>query len=231
MSRSKRSPLLHRGIKARRVYPRAQIHRNVGRETDRASSPESGALMLDLFTILEFDPNVQYFQRQPVTINHTDKLGNQSSFEPEFLITYRRDIEPACFMKPLLCDVMVRADALQKCSDFQDQIRAAKDYARGRDWRYQILTEREIRTPYLENARLLLPCYKLRADSEYDRVMLSTLDRLGEIKVEVLLNACSKTHTDTVKLWNSLYQLVAFGRIGTNLRTQFNMQSIIWCGD
>jgi hypothetical protein len=69
--------------------------------------------MRDFFTILDFDLNVQYYQRQPASVTYTDPSGAQSAFTPEFLITYRRDIEPARRMRPLLCDVMTRQDVFE----------------------------------------------------------------------------------------------------------------------
>jgi len=231
MSRSKRLPLVHRGIQAQPIHPCARIDKNIGRETHRAPSLESEVLMLDFFTILEFDLQIQYFQRQPVKIEYLDALANRGTFLPEFLITYRRDIEPAFFMKPLLCDVLVRADVFNKWPDFRHRVRAAHNYAQGRNWSYHILTEREIRTPYLDNARRLLPYRSLRSESEYDRLLLNSLHKLGLIKVESLLNLCSNTGADVVKLGNSLFQLIALGWVKTDLRKRFGMQSDVWIHD
>src|SRR2546421_12629676 len=108
-----RMPLLHRGVNATRIYPGATRPESLGRETDGAASPASAALPRDFFTILDFDLNVQYYQRQPVSVTYTDPSGAQSAFTPEFLITYRRDIEPARRMRPLLCDVMTRQDVFE----------------------------------------------------------------------------------------------------------------------
>lgn len=231
MSESKRMPLIHRGVNAERIYPCAPIDKYKGRETDRAINPESACLMLDFFTILEFDAKIQYFQRQPVTLEYCEHSGIKRYFTPEFLITYRRDIQPARLMKPLLCDVMTRRDVLRNWSDWQPCVKSAHRYAQQRNWIYRILTERQIRTPYLENARLLLPYFAVRTKPEYHRILLNNLLRLGKTKIEVLLDACSTTHPDSVDLWNSLYQLIAFGRIGMNLHKRFDLQSIIWHND
>src|SRR2546421_5159544 len=163
MSRGKRRPLLHRGIKAPRVHPCAPFDKNNGRATDRALSLESESLMLDFFTTLEFDFNIAYFQRQPVEVGYLDSRGTQQSFCPEFLITYRQDITPAKSMKPLLCDVLTRTDIIHYWPDFKNRVRSANKYARARKWTYRVLTEREIRTPFLQNAQLLLPYRSLRA--------------------------------------------------------------------
>lgn len=231
MSRSKRLPLVHRGIQAQPIHPSAPIDKKIGRETHRAPSLESEVLMLDFFTVLEFDLRIQYFQRQPVQIDYFDACASQRSFTPEFLITYRRDIEPAFFMKPLLCDVLVRADVFNKWPDFRHRARASNNYAQGRNWSYRILTEREIRTPYLDNARLLLPYRSLRSESEYDRLLLNSLHKIGLIKVQALLNLCSNTGADVVKLGNSLFQLIALGWVRTDLRKPFCMQSNVWIHD
>lgn len=228
MSANKNDPILHRGIKARRVYPFAPNHVNVGRETDRAGSLESEILMLDFFTLLEFDLNVEYFQRQPVMIRYVAQMGKSTSFKPEFLITYRRNAKSTRPLKPLLCDVMTRADAFSNWADSKNRLWAAHRYAMRRDWRYRILTERDIATPYLENARMLLPYRKFRTDIDCEYLLLDTLARLGAVKAEALLSECSRALNDRASLDTCFYHLVSFGVIGANLRALFNTQSYVW---
>jgi hypothetical protein len=70
MSRS--MPLIHAGVTAPRIYRSAQPPGGLSREIERAASPASAALMRDLLTIIDFDLNVQYYQRQPVSVEYTD---------------------------------------------------------------------------------------------------------------------------------------------------------------
>lgn len=229
MSRS--MPLIHRGVTAIRIYPGATRPETLGRETDRAASPASAALMRDFFVILDFDLNVQYYQCQPVSVTYTDPTGAKSAFTPEFLITYRRDIVPARRMRPLLCDVMTRQDVFENWATFKSHVCAAHRYARGRKWQYQLLTEREIRTPYLENARFLLPYCRLDTDWEGSHPLLRMLRELRQANPEALLAACSNGDAHRAKLTALLWHLVSIWQIGADLTEPLTMRSTIWSKD
>lgn len=223
-----RMPLLHRGVNATRIYPGATRPESLGRETDRAPSPASAALMRDFFIILDFDLNLQYYQRQPVSVTYTETSGARSAFTPEFLITYRRDIEPARRMRPLLCDVMTRQDAFENWATLLPRLRAARRYARGRKWQYRLLTEHEIRTPYLENARFLLPYCRLATDWERSRPLLRTLGELRQTDPEGLLAACAADYIQRAELTFILWHLVSVWTIGADLTQPLTMRSTIW---
>jgi hypothetical protein len=223
-----RMPLLHRGVNATRIYPGATRPESLGRETDRAASPASAALMRDFFVILDFDLNVQYYQRQPVSVTYTEASGARSAFTPEFLITYRRDIEPARRMRPLLCDVMTRQDVFENWATLLPRLRAARRYARRRKWQYWLLTEREIRTPYLENAKFLLPYCRLATDWERSRPLLRTLRELRQTDPEGLLAACAAGGEQQAELIFILWHLVSVWEIGADLTEPLTMRSTIW---
>lgn len=228
---SKYAPLIHKGIAATRIYRSAPPEDGTGREIDRAVSPESAALMRDLFMIIDFDLNIQYYQRQPVAIEYTDPSGDSRAFTPEFLITYRRDIVPARRMKPLLCDVMTRKDLFENWAKLLPRIRAAHRYARGRGWRYQMLTECELRTPYLDNAGFLLPYQRLKTDWGHARPLLDMLYELRQADTEALLAACARNDAHRAELLTSLWHLVALWRIGADLSQPLTIRSTIWSKD
>lgn len=224
-------PLIHRGVTATRIYPGATRPETLGRETDRAVSSASAALMHDFFVILDFDLNVQYYQRQPVSVTYTDPSGDSRAFTPEFLITYRRDILPARRMRPLLCDVMTRQDVFENWPTLKPRVRAAHRYARWRKWQYQMLTEHKIRTPYLENARFLLPYCRLATDWEGSRPLLRMLRELRQASPEALLAACSNGNYHRAKLTTLLWHLVSIWQIGADLTEPLTMRSTIWSKD
>jgi hypothetical protein len=226
-----RMPLLHRGITATRIYPGATRPETLGRDTDRAASPASAALMRDFFVILEFDRNLQYYQRQPVSVMYTDLSGAEGAFTPEFLITYRRDIEPARRMRPLLCDVMTRQDVFENWAALKPRVPAAHRYARKRKWQYRLLTEREIRTAYLENARFLLPYCKLDTDWEASRPLLRALRELRQADPEALLAACATGYEHRAELTALLWHLVSTWQVGIDLTEPLTMRSTIWSKD
>jgi hypothetical protein len=141
--------------------------------------------------LLEFDLNVLRVEQTPVHIPYRDAAGNSHTYEPPLLVTYRRDIIPAKWMPPLLCDVMTRREALRSLPGLIHRLRAARAYALRRGWEFRLLTEREIRTPYLFNAKFLLRSRSQESNPEHARLLCGTLYELRLADVETLLLACS----------------------------------------
>jgi len=57
--------------------------------------------------------------------------------------------------KNQLCEVKYRKDLALQWPKLKPKIRAARKYAKNEGWEFKIFTEKEIRTPYLENIRFL----------------------------------------------------------------------------
>ncbi|WP_158021075.1 TnsA endonuclease N-terminal domain-containing protein [Chromobacterium sphagni] len=66
----------------------------------------------DLMEILRFDPNVEYFTAQPVTIGYCDQFGKMRTYTPDGLIPFKptASLTP----QPVLYEVKYRADFRQE---------------------------------------------------------------------------------------------------------------------
>lgn len=191
----------------------------------------SRQLLRDFVTLLNFDLNVLYFTQRPFPIPYTDREGRERIYTPSFFVQYRADIIPAKWMSPLLCEVRCRGDLAQNWVALRPMMRAGLRYARERRWRFQIITEREVRTPYLENAQFL-SSYK-RADTDWGRTdrLLDTLYELRLTTPESLLAACASDESDRAELLPSLWEMVAKKRLGVDLTQPLTMCSDIWSHD
>jgi hypothetical protein len=134
-------------------------------------------------------------------------------------------------MRSLLCDVMTRQDVFENWATLKPRVRAAHRYAHGRKWQYQLLTESEIRTPYLENAKFLLPYCRLETDWEGSRPLLRTLRELRQADPEALLAACATGDEHRTELTALLRHLVSIWQIGADLTEPLTMRSTIWPKD
>lgn len=191
----------------------------------------SRQLLRDFTTLLDFDLNVLYYTRRPVTIPYTDREGHGRIYTPAFFVQYRADIIPAKWMPPLLCEVRCRDDFSTNWAALKPMLRAGLRYARRRRWRFQLVTEREVRTPYLENARFLSP-YQ-RAETDWDRadLLLDTLYELRLASPEALLAACAADESERAELLPSLWEMIAKKRCGVDLTQPLTMRSDIWSSD
>ncbi|MDX7776589.1 MULTISPECIES: TnsA endonuclease N-terminal domain-containing protein [Aeromonas] len=178
----------------------------------------------DFLSLLEFDREVESFEVQPVRLNWQDDRERVRSYTPDVLVCYRNGSR-----RPVLWEVKYRDDLRANWLEYRPKFRAAARYARGRGWRFRLVTEREIRGVRLDNARFLLPV--LRRGCPDDGDVSSVLDGLrgsGSSTPAILLASLSPDTTERARLLPVLWYLVATGRVGTDLGEKLTMASRIW---
>lgn len=160
------------------------------RKADGPAQFES-TLERDFLTLLEFSPEVRQFEVQPVALSWQDG-ARERRYTPDALVRFRHQhgTEPT----PLLYEVKYRADLRADWAELRPKFRAAVRFAKAQSWRFKLVTEREIRTPYLDNARFLLPYVRQGSPPvEEDMDLLDeTLQTLREADVESLLQAACR---------------------------------------
>jgi hypothetical protein len=212
-----------------KIYPRRSPA--LAPNLPRTLSFASRQLLRDLLILLNFDLNVLHCQQQPGQITYRDSQGRKRTYTPELLITYRTDIIPAKWMPPLLCEVRCREDLFQNWAELKPKLRAARAFARKRKWQFQVLTEPEIRTPYLYNAQFLLPYRRLEINWEHADLLMDTLHELRVADPQTLLIACSESQTHRLELLSSLWHLVSRKWIGADLTEHLTMRHVLWANE
>ncbi|AUH53687.1 heteromeric transposase endonuclease subunit TnsA [Chromobacterium sp. ATCC 53434] len=180
----------------------------------------------DLMEILRFDPSVEYFTAQPVTIGYFDQFGKMRTYTPDGLIQFKptASLTP----QPVLYEVKYRADFRQDWRNLLRKFRAAKAYALDQGWRFEVFTEREIRTPYLDNAKFLWRYLEQSPSPDTRRQILQVLWDLDETDPEMLLFALCRDANNRARLIPTLWHLVAIGAIGCDLNAPLTMRSRLW---
>ncbi len=186
------------------------------------------SLERDFLLLLDFDPDVKCFEEQPVKIIYDDANGRRRTYTPDVLVRYRNDSPQAKHTKPLLCEVKYRDDLRQHWAEYRPKFRAAGRYARQQGWRFRLVTERHVRTPYLENVKFLRPYRTLPVNDSYRTQLLSTLATLEATDPASLLAAVFEDRWQQAQLLPMLWQLVATRQIGADLEQPLTMQSGLW---
>lgn len=150
-----------------------------GREGFSGQQFES-ALERDLLDLLAFDLNVDYCESQPLRLHYDGPDGARLPYTPDVLVHYRKDIASARDIPDLLVEVKYREEYRDRFQELRRRFRAARQFARAQGWRFCVLTEREIRTPYLENARFLRPYRDHAPDPVRERTLIEHLTSSGE---------------------------------------------------
>lgn len=195
--------------------------------TQSLSAFES-SLERDFLLLLDFDPAVEYYKEQPVTIRYRDSDGVMRRYTPDVLVRYRAGQSAEPSRATLLGEIKYRDDLRQHWIEYKPKFKAAKRFARAHGWMFRLITERDIRTPYLTNARFLRPYRMLPTDQALCQQLLSCLTAQAVMTPKQLMAALFIDRRQQARALPMLWQLVAVRRIAANLSQPLTMNSHLW---
>ncbi|KAF0811947.1 hypothetical protein IGB42_03489 [Andreprevotia sp. IGB-42] len=143
---------------------------------------------------------------QPIALDWKDDKGRARTYTPDVLATLKLHGLPR---RTVLYEVKYRSDLRDDWPDLRPEFKAAIRYARQQGWRFKIVTEVEIRTPYLDNATFLLPFVRRGPVEEVHMALL--VDHLAELcrtTPTSLLAACRQDEWHRPALIPTLWYLV-----------------------
>jgi hypothetical protein len=175
----------------------------------------------DLLDLLAFDLSVERYETQPVRLYYDAGNGQTLPYTPDALIIYR----PDAHLYNLLVEVKFREEYRARFSELKRRFRAAQQHAREQGWRFCVLTEREIRTPYLDNARFLRPYREHASDPDREHRLLERVRSLKETTPTELLQVFEADALERARYLAVLWKLVSEFRIRANLAEKITMRS------
>jgi len=175
----------------------------------------------DLAATLEFSDTVRAYDTQPVAIRYRSLTGKLVIGYPDFLITFG-------YGPPMLCDVKFRKEIFERWRELKPRFKAARKHALENGWIYRITTEVEIRTPFLANARFLLPYARCTPDPDHEAVLTPMLRSMGTATPQSLLAACCADPWNQAQLIPTLWSLIGRRSFSTDLDERLTMTSTIW---
>ncbi len=178
----------------------------------------------DFISLLEFSLDVCRYEVQPLRIEWIDSNGDPRSYTPDVLVEFRPDLG----WQPWLCEVKLRSGIRENWTDLRPKFRRGIRYAKERGWRFRLMTEVEIRTPYLTNARFLKRYRKREVSIQAAETVLQTLRGLGKSTPAFLLQALAADPWEQAEWLPAIWYLVAWFRIGADLDSELAMASPIW---
>lgn len=108
----------------------------------------------DFMEIIRFEGRFTSFTAQPLKIEFRGKSRAVEGYTPDGLIYFIEGSNPR---KPLLFEIKHREDFRKDWRKLMPKFKAAKKYCASVGWDFMVLTEKEIRTPYLTNVKFLWP--------------------------------------------------------------------------
>lgn len=164
----------------------------------------------DFYSLLDFRQDVKDYEVQPARIPWVDAEGKERFYTPDVFVTHK--FSPKARVVKILYEVKYRSDLREHWIELRPKFKAALAFCRKYGFRFKIITEKEIRTPLLENAKFLLTYRRLhrgqyREASEIDFLVL----KMRELKVSTpkgLLEASFKNKMNQAKLIPVMWYLI-----------------------
>lgn len=212
--------------------PRRKIPNNAFSVTGRVASrinkrmiQTESNLEYDLCVLLEFnyDENIASFEEQPVEIYYKDAAGKEHKYTPDVQVSYHQG-----GARSYLAEVKYRKDLFKNWKEIKPRIKAGRAYAKAENMDFIIITEKEIRTPFLGNAKLLIQYKKLSLNLEHIVKMIAELKKTKETTPALLLNSLSPDKWKQAELIPVLWHLIANRKIKCDLNQKLTMSSFIW---
>lgn len=191
---------------------------------DNGAVSFESSLERDLIVLLDFDVAVKEIREQPFTIRYRD-TGASRRYTPDLLARFEYTNSPS---ETVVYEVKHRDELRTNWALYENRFRMAIRHCRQAGWRFRIVTEREIRTPLLDNARFLRRYRNLERDANLCGQLLYTIKALGETTPQALLAAAYWTNESRMMALPMLWALVAGYEIRADLNRPLTMAAAIW---
>lgn len=185
------------------------------------------SLERDWLIAVDFDYCSIQVKEQPFSIHYM--VNNKPRrYTPDLLVEYHRQRQSS---NVVVYEVKPLAVLRANWAKFRPRFKEAVRYCRERGWRFKIVTEKHIRTPFVENAKFLRRYRNLVEQKLFKDQILYTLKALGETTPQALLAAAYLHEEKRMAALPELWRLVASRQIGALLNEPLTMQSPIWLPD
>lgn len=199
-----------------------------------AQNAES-SLEHDFLTLLEYDQRVERYVAQPFTIEWRDSVGAKRRYTPDVIVKYSYvAMREDPYLRTTVFEVKPRAVLKANWLELKPKLRSGIGWAREFGCRFQLVTEAEIRTPYLANARFLLDYRSRHLSDRTDfvgarqQLIARTLVELRMTTPRGLLEAMTSDLQQRAELIPWIWNLINQDFIGVDLLKPLTMASPIW---
>lgn len=218
-----------RKIGTSRFYMRGYVPSKKGMQSQ---SSESG-LEQDFLFLLESDSRVFQYVAQPFTIHWTDKNGVKRKYTPDVIVRhYSEDPTEMHKVRPIIYEIKPKAILKEQWQELRPKYKAAIAWAREFGCVFKIITEEQIRTTFLQNARFLKQFREMHDEASISeprrQVLVRTLRKLKTSTPKQLLDEITDDWQLQAELLPWLWNMIDCTYIGADLSLPLNMNSLIW---
>lgn len=173
------------------------------------------------FLSLEFDDTVKFYSEQPqITI---EQNGKPKTYSADCYVIYHQ----SSGKKNTIVEVKYESDLAKDRVHLEEKFKNAEVSLQKMDMDFFLFTDATYPEVYMRNLDFLYRYKTFIHNNDNDSRILNTIDK--PISALELANSLAKNKTDYFRLANSIWALVANGRLDANLDDQeITMNSIVW---
>jgi hypothetical protein len=127
----------------------------------------------------------------------------------------------------MLYEVKYTWDLKERWRQLRPRFKAALKFAKYRGWGFKILTERDIRSDYLFNAKFLLP-YLRHPEAKGWAVVADVVRRLGKTTPRQIIETIASDRWVQAEYLTHVWTLVARRDIRCDLFSKISMNTTVW---
>ena len=176
---------------------------------------------------LNLKPYLEDVQPQPLEFRFKETAKRQRKYTPDFLVRYAPIDSNHAFL-PMLVEVKTRRELKDELSDFLPGFQIASDYCRAQGWRFRIVTDTYLQSPYAQNARFLFRYIGTSPDQTVTENVIHMLKQRGPTPVNIVLETLSQDLETQMMAVPTIWHMLASSKLGTDLRLPLGMRSLIW---
>lgn len=188
------------------------------------SAAFESSLEQDLLEILDFDSSVSEVLVQPFSIHHLQD-GKRRRYTPDVRAIY---LHPAQPQEVVVYEVKYQEELRRDWAQLRPRFGAAYRYCRHQGWRFKVVNEKHIRTPYLTNVKFLRRFMRAAEQPLIAEQLLYTLRAVGPTTPQALLAAAYWSTQPRLLAIPVLWQMIGDGRLKCDLSVPLTMTSPIW---
>lgn len=209
------------------ISPKSTLYDVLSTRHERSQIKFGSLLERDWIVALVSDPRYVDLITSPFTVTY-EHAGQTHQYTPTLMAIcrdmYRQWAE--------VFEVKPASQMLGSWSALKPAFRAARQYCKQREWVFYLISERDIQTPYVQNAKFLHPYRDMESVGAQRLALTSTLENLGGVTTpEILVLATWASMEKRLEAVRELWRLVAIGVINTWLDKPLTMSSEIWLAE
>lgn len=177
----------------------------------------------DFFLLLEFDRSVSSYEEQPMRLSY--HYGNKNiPYTPDVLVQYKAEA-----LSPCIFEIKYSDEIKEKKVFLREKFEQIEEYLRSNDMKFKLFTELDIRTQFLENAKMIYRFASVN-DMYYDERINKIIEILevgGAMSITECMKQLSPNRYDQAIYLPYLWHLIFIGKVSIDMDCKITNDSLI----